>query len=82
MKRYIYTTKEEYAAIVEEMAQRILDIQRIKQNVESCTSHYRRRIPLNHTEEAVFVTFDIEFCTGDLLQILSRLRKERGDNNH
>ena len=74
MKRYVYITHDEYRAIVEEISRRVLDIQTIKQNVERVLSRYRKRIPLEDSSDDVFVTLEMNFCTGDLLQILSRFR--------
>jgi len=76
-RRYVYITSEEYLGIVEEMTKRILDIQTIKRNVETCVSRYRKRIPLEDSKEEVFVNLKTEFCTGDLLQILNRLRSPK-----
>ena len=79
MRKYIYITNEEYQTIVEEMTKRILDIQTIKRNVETCVSRYRERIPLENSAEDVVVTFKTNFCTGDLLQIVNRLRSQKDD---
>ena len=76
-RRFIYITRNEYLAIVDEMAKRILDINTIKRNVKTVMSRYEKRIPLENSKETVLVHLDTEFCTGDLLQILQRLRSRK-----
>ena len=78
-RRYVYITNEEYLGIIEEMTKRILDIQTIKRNVETCVSRYRKRIPLEDSAQDVVVTLKTNFCTGDLLQIVNRLRSQKDD---
>ena len=72
-------TADELATVADEMSERVKDI--VFCNAKRRVKDMLRTLPKNRiltSDDSIYVTYRIEFTTGDIQQILARRRRKHG----